>query len=101
MATEHQRISQRHNLLPHAVDELARELPDAKYGEWVTGSEVVTISYAQLRNLVDGLAAYIVEQLGSGYSKPQRPVLSYVGPNDVRYTALILAAIKAGYVVCN
>lgn len=46
MATEHQRISQRHNLLPHAVDELARELPDATYGEWVNGSEVVAISYA-------------------------------------------------------
>lgn len=102
MATEHQRISQRHNLLPHAVDALARELPDAKYGEWVTGSEVVAITYAQLRNIIDGLAACIVEQLrGSGYSKPQRPVLTYVGPNDVRYTALILAAIKAGYVVCN
>lgn len=45
---------------------------------------------------------WVVKELGRGQdsqngSGPE--VLTYVGPNDVRLTAMILAAIKAGYAV--
>lgn len=57
-----------------------------------------TITYAKLANVINGLAWFLVEQLGPG---KDNEVLTYVGPNDVRLAALVLAAIKAGYAVCN
>lgn len=101
MANEHEQAARwQDDLLPHVVDRLARERPDAEYAEWVTGSDVVVINYAQLASIVNGLAWWLVEQLGGpGPHGPAPDVLTYVGPNDVRYSALVLAAIKAGYVV--
>ncbi|TVY14249.1 Non-canonical non-ribosomal peptide synthetase FUB8 [Lachnellula arida] len=99
MATEHEKVAQWQNdLLLHVIDRLARERPDAHYGEWVTESSVVTITYAQLANIINGLAWWLIEQLnGPGdYSHPE--VLAYIGANDVRYSALVLAAAKTGYV---
>lgn len=98
--TEHERVARcQGDLLPHVVDRLARERPNAKYGEWATESNVVTITYAQLANAINGLAGWLVEQLGPGRYGTHPDVLTYVGPNDVRYSALVLAAIKTGYVV--
>jgi acyl-coenzyme A synthetase/AMP-(fatty) acid ligase len=101
MATEHEKSAQWQNdLLPHVVDRLARERPDAVYGAWVTDSSVVAITYAQLSSIVNSLAWWLVEQLGGpGDYGLQPEVLTYVGPNDVRYSALVLAAAKTGYVV--
>ncbi|KAK7745063.1 putative NRPS-like protein biosynthetic cluster [Cytospora paraplurivora] len=86
-------------LLPNVVDRLARERPDAEYAEWVTATSVVAITYKQLANIINGLSWWLVEQLGPGPHGPNRDVLAYVGPNDVRYGALVLAAIKTGYVI--
>lgn len=100
MVTEHELAARwQDDLLPHVVDRLARERPGAKYGEWVGESNVVSITYAQLANIVNGLAGWLVEKLGPGRHEPHTDVLTYIGPNDVRYSALVLAAIKAGYVV--
>lgn len=100
MATKHERIAQHNHLVPQAVDRLAHMMPDAEYGEWVLGSKVISITYAQLANIVNGLAWWLVKELnGSGYNKPERETLTYIGPNDVRYSALVLAAVKAGFVV--
>ncbi|ROV92215.1 hypothetical protein VMCG_09323 [Cytospora schulzeri] len=101
MTNEHAEVARWHDdLLPHVVDRLARERPHTEYAEWVTGSSVVAVNYAQLANIVNGLAWWLVEQLGGpGPYGPHADVLTYVGPNDVRYSALVLAAIKTGYVV--
>lgn len=82
------------------VDRLARERPDAAYGLWPVAPASYeqgfrTITYAQLANIINGLAQLLVKHLGAGSGQ----VLTYVGPNDVRLTSLVLAAIKAGYVV--
>ena len=101
MPTEknHEDVAQWHEALPpHIVDRLAHGRGSAKYGEWVTGSNVVSITYLQLANIINGLAWWLVDQLGPG-SHQQPEVLAYVGPNDARYSAMVLAAIKAGYVV--
>lgn len=53
MTTDHERIARCQNdLLPHVVDRLARERPDAKYGGWVVteANVVVTITNAQLHS---------------------------------------------------
>lgn len=101
MASKHERAAQWQNdLLPHIVDRLARETPDVQYAEWVTASGVVAITYGQLANIINGLACWLVEQLGGpGDYGPNPEVLTYVGTNDIRYSALVLAAAKAGYVV--
>lgn len=101
MATKHESVAQwQDDLLPHIVDRLARETPDVQYAEWVTGSGVVAITYGQLSNIINGLAWWLVEQLGGPGAYGSNPeVLTYVGTNDVRYSALVLAAAKAGYVV--
>lgn len=100
MPNEHERIADcQASLLTEAVDRLGHARPDAVYGEWVSGSSTVAVSYTQLANIVNGLAAWLVKELGPGRQEPETNVLTYVGPNDVRYSALVLAAIKAGYVV--
>ncbi|CAN8104584.1 unnamed protein product [Discula destructiva] len=96
-------------LWPQLVDRLAREHPEAAYGLWPVASDSYnagfrTIKYDHLANIVNGLAWWIVKEIGQGQashddSGPE--ILTYVGPNDVRLTAMILAAIKAGYAVCN
>ncbi|KAK7962758.1 NRPS-like protein biosynthetic cluster [Apiospora aurea] len=87
-------------LLPHMVDHIASIDPDAAYGMWpvVPASYEAgfrTINYAQLANMVNGLAWWLIESLGG----PGRDneALAYVGPNDVRIPALGFATIKAGY----
>ncbi|KAI1212188.1 putative NRPS-like enzyme [Annulohypoxylon truncatum] len=101
MATKHAKVSRWQNdLLPHIVDRLARETPDAIYGLWPVAPASYEagfrdVTYAQLANVINGLAIWLEEQLGRG----EHDVLAYVGPNDVRLTALIIAAVKAGYVL--
>ncbi|KAH9885677.1 putative NRPS-like enzyme [Xylariomycetidae sp. FL2044] len=102
MATEHAIAARWQNdLLPHIVDRLARERADAPYASWPVlptsyDGGYRTVTYAQLANVVNGLAWSLVRQLGPGGGSE---VLTYVGPNDVRYMALVLAANKAGYVL--
>ncbi|KAI0450477.1 hypothetical protein F5B21DRAFT_528887 [Xylaria acuta] len=43
---------------------------------------------------MNGLAWWLVQQLGPD---KRAEVLAYVGPNDVRFTALVLAAMKTGH----
>lgn len=71
MSTEHERVAGwRDELLPQVVDRLGHARPDAVYGEWVTGSSVVTISYAQLANIVNGMAWWLVKELGPSQHGP-------------------------------
>lgn len=89
-------------LLPHTVDRLAREKPSTPYGLWPVAQASYadgfrTINYVDLANLINGLAWWIKENIGT--SQNGERVLAYVGPNDVRFTALLLAAVKAGCVV--
>lgn len=103
MDSKHAQISKwQSELLPQMVDRLARETPDKTYALWPVAPTSYeagfrTITYAQLANVINGLAQYLVKQLGPGDGQ----VLTYVGPNDVRLTALVLASIKAGYVVSD
>ncbi|KAI0438188.1 hypothetical protein F4803DRAFT_535871 [Xylaria telfairii] len=85
--------------LPQLVDQLAHEEPGSIYGSWLVGPSscsvgVRNVTYAQLSSIVNGLAWWLVKQLG-----PDRrgEVVAYVGPNDIRFTALLLATIKTGY----
>ncbi|OTB17014.1 hypothetical protein K445DRAFT_311453 [Daldinia sp. EC12] len=101
MLNDHTYIAQGQNdLMPHIVDRLARKKPNAIYGSWPVAPDSYTagyrdITYSHLANVVNGLAWWLTEQLGPS---SHHEVLTYVGPNDVRFTAFILASIKTGYV---
>lgn len=90
-------------LWPQIVDDYARTRPEAIYGLWPVASDSYdagfqSISYRQLANIVNRLAWWIVEQVGPGAAR-DGDVLTYIGRNDVRLTATILASVKAGYTV--
>ncbi|KAI0099721.1 putative NRPS-like enzyme [Nemania sp. FL0031] len=101
MATTHSSNARwQDDLLPHIVDRLARESPHIAYGLWPalpTSYEAGfrPVTYSQLANVVNGLAWWLEQHLGPG----QGDVITYVGPNDVRLTGLLIAAIKTGHVV--
>ncbi|ROW08291.1 hypothetical protein VMCG_03193 [Cytospora schulzeri] len=83
-------------LLPHTVERLARENPSAPYGLWPIAQASYedgfrTIDYGQLANIVNGLAWWIKRNIGT--SQNGEKVLAYVGPNDIRFTAMLLAAL--------
>ncbi|KAI0878925.1 putative NRPS-like enzyme [Hypoxylon argillaceum] len=101
MASTHSKVAQwQYDLLPHIVDRVARDAPDTLYGLWPISSMSYeegyqTITYSQLANAVNGLAWWLAEHLGLG----KGDVVVYVGPNDLRLTALLLAAIKTNYII--
>ncbi|KAI0518045.1 acetyl-CoA synthetase-like protein [Xylaria bambusicola] len=101
MASTHSQVAHwQYDLLPHIVDRVARDAPDTPYGLWLISSMSYeegyqTITYSQLANAVNGLAWWFAEHLGPG----QGDVVVYIGPNDLRLTALLLATIKTNYVI--
>lgn len=93
-------LDPRTQLLPHLVDHYAKTKPDAIYAEYPINPISYDAGYRKptykaFGNAVNGLAKFLVESLGPGNGE----VLSYVGPNDMRYPGLVLGAIKAGYCV--
>ncbi|PVI00997.1 acetyl-CoA synthetase-like protein [Periconia macrospinosa] len=101
MATEHARISGWHNqLVPKIVDHVASIKPDAPYALYPNSPLTYdqgyrTVSYKDFANAINGIAWWLHNTLGPG---THSEVLAYIGPNDVRYPALVLGAVKAGYV---
>ena len=86
------------NLVPRIIDRLAAEDPDTLYAEYPHSTLSYEegyrkITYDDLANAVNGIAAWLLRTLGSGQNFE---ILPYIGPNDVRYPALVLGAIKAG-----
>jgi acyl-coenzyme A synthetase/AMP-(fatty) acid ligase len=102
MATKHAEISNwRNELTPNIVDQLANVAPDGSYALYpnspVTYEEGYrTVTYKEFSNAINGLAWWLHETLGPSTNFD---VLAYIGPNDIRYNALMLGASKAGYLV--
>ena len=99
MATKWHALSE--ILLPHLVEDRARTNPDAVYAEYPVSSSSYDqgfrkITYADLANAINGVAWWLHHTLGPCQDFE---VLAYIGPNDLRYPALVLGAVKAGYVV--
>ncbi|KAJ5634499.1 NRPS-like enzyme [Penicillium herquei] len=91
-------LDPRTQLIPNLVDHYAATKPNALYAEYPTNPMSFddgyrTITYKAFANAINGLANWLTETLGRGNGE----VLCYVGPNDLRYPALVLGAVKAGY----
>jgi acyl-CoA synthetase (AMP-forming)/AMP-acid ligase II len=102
MSTKQPQIEDwRTTLLPNVVDRLAETSPDAPYALYPNAPNTYdhgyrTVTYKEFANAINGLAGWLKENLGPSENFD---VVAYMGPNDVRYTALLLGAVKAGYVV--
>ncbi|KAI1299559.1 hypothetical protein F5Y03DRAFT_248114 [Xylaria venustula] len=86
-------------LFPHVVDELVRTEPDRECFSFPRSSNAKDgwkkVTFKQYANAVNHVAHRIIANIGKP-SKPF-PTIAYIGPNDVRYAVLVLAAVKAGY----
>ncbi|KAF4542643.1 Ochratoxin a non-ribosomal peptide synthetase [Lasiodiplodia theobromae] len=83
-------------LITRRVDELAASQP---FRTWVSVPQSNDISgqwreitFHELSQAVDGMARWIERTIGAGTA---RETVAYLGINDVRYTVVILAMIKA------
>ncbi|GLB20862.1 putative NRPS-like protein biosynthetic cluster [Aspergillus tubingensis] len=88
----------RSELLPNIFDYYAQVKPDAIYAEYPVNSMTYEegyrpITYKALANAINGVAGWLTKTLGPGTGE----ILAYLGPNDLRYPALVLGAVKAGY----
>ncbi|GMG06595.1 unnamed protein product [Aspergillus oryzae] len=92
----------RTQLLPHIVDHYAKVKPEAIYAEYPISLMTYEdgyrpITFRLFANAINGIAWWLTEKLGPGNGE----ILAYVGPNDLRYPALVLGAVKAGYRVSD
>ncbi|KAE8133310.1 NRPS-like enzyme [Aspergillus pseudotamarii] len=88
----------RTQLIPNIIDHYAQVKPDAIYAEYPISPMSYEdgyrpITFRALANAINGIAWWLTEKLGPGHGE----ILAYVGPNDLRYPALVLGAVKAGY----
>ncbi|TGO38906.1 hypothetical protein BHYA_0064g00020 [Botrytis hyacinthi] len=89
----------RKQLLNNIVDDLAKVHPGTVYAEVPRSPTSYEegyrkISYGNFANAINGLAHWLHDTLGPAENFP---TVAYIGPNDFRYNALMLAAVKAGY----
>jgi hypothetical protein len=92
------------DILNNIVDFMAKRHPQALFAEFPVSPTSYNagyrkINYESLANAVNGAAWWLHDALG-GQGK-NFETLAYIGFNDPRYNILVLAAVKAGYKVCN
>ncbi|KAL4894674.1 acetyl-CoA synthetase-like protein [Aspergillus ambiguus] len=90
----------RAQLLPNIVDHYAQVKPDAIYAEYPRSPYTydegyIQVTYMDFANAINGFAKWLTERFGPGNGE----ILAYIGPSDLRYPALVLGAVKAGYCI--
>ena len=88
-----------HRLFPALVDQIAQDDPTRLFIRFPTGqnfsSPLRDVTFQDYARAIDKAAWWLEDTLGS--RKSGFPTLAYVGPTDVRYHILGIAAVKAGY----
>lgn len=87
-------------LIPQIIDELAGANPRKVFASYPISPNLQDgfrdVNYLQLANAINTCAWWIEGQVGKGHNFE---TLAYIGPSDLRYAILTIAAIKAGYKV--
>lgn len=85
-------------LLPTVVDDTAKTDPDLPYAYVPTSANVKdgfkAITFHDIASSTNYIAAWIHQTLGPSSSFE---TLAYIGPGDLRYAVVFLAAVKCGY----
>lgn len=85
-------------LLPQVVDNYARTEPDRVYASITRSAADLSagfqdVTMAKLAAIVNSLSFWLEDTLGIGSLN----TIGYIGPADIRYAALFLAAVKCRY----
>lgn len=87
-------------LMPTVVDETAKGHPDLPYAYVPISSNVgdgfKPVTFSDIATATNYLAAWMEQNLGTSTSFE---TIAYMGPGDLRYVAVFLAAVKCGYKV--
>jgi hypothetical protein len=87
-------------LLPHVIDNLARDKPNQILYEFPHGINVAqgfrSVSSTLYANAINRASWFLDKSLGKGTNFD---TLGYIGPGDLRYLILTISAIKTGYKV--
>lgn len=89
-------------LLPRIVDLAAEQDPDREYAciarDFDMSKGIVKVTMARLANAVNGVAHWIDTslRLPTPFS-----TIAYLGVPDIRYTFIVLAAVKCGHKVSD
>ena len=85
-------------LIPHLIDDIAHNVPSRTFCSLAKSSDVSdgfnNVSYGAFANAINCLARWMEENLGKTSTIE---TLSYIGPPDLRYIILTIAAQKTGY----
>ncbi|KAK0507032.1 hypothetical protein JMJ35_010490 [Cladonia borealis] len=85
-------------LIPHLIDDIAHNNGSRTFCSLVKSSNIPDgfqdISYAAFANSINRLAWWIEENVGKSFTFE---TVSYIGPPDLRYIILTIAAQKTGY----
>ncbi|KAM7205204.1 hypothetical protein V8F20_003341 [Naviculisporaceae sp. PSN 640] len=88
-------------LMVDIVDARAAKTPDREWLSVPNSSDPKDgwkpITYAQAANAINFVAHKITKVAGPPESPNAFPTAAYIGPNDARYLAFALGAVKAGY----
>ncbi|KAJ5112356.1 hypothetical protein N7532_000401 [Penicillium argentinense] len=88
-----------HRLLPHIVDYCAHHEPDRVFAAISTSESVANgfqdVTMKDMASAVDHMAWWIKRTLKN--APKERRTLAYIGAGDLRYTILLLAAIKCDW----
>ncbi|CAL8579337.1 hypothetical protein XPA_005087 [Xanthoria parietina] len=99
--TEYPQVRLAADLIPNLVDKRAALTPHNVYAEYPNSPLTYDLGYRSFRftdlaNAVNGIAWWLHRTLGPSHTFE---TLAYIGPNDIRYPAIILGAVKAGYAI--
>ena len=106
-ATSHSNITEEDNddddiLLPTIIDNRAHVNPERLYCAFVEPKHASIeeglrkVTYGQFANAVNRCAWWLEKELGKSQNFE---TLAYVGPSDIRYSIVTLAAVKTGHKV--
>ena len=91
-----------HRLIPQLIDERARLNPQGSVWSVPKSSNLADgfrdISYGQVARAINRVAWWIDEQIGKSTTFEK---LAFIGPSDLRYSILTIAAQKTGHTVCR
>ncbi|KIW12711.1 hypothetical protein PV08_09989 [Exophiala spinifera] len=99
MATSQSTQTQAQQLLPIILDRRARDTPDNVFAKVPRSPTSYrdgfrAVKYSELVNAINQVAWLIEQGFGKGNGFP---TITYLGPSDLRYSIVVVAAIKAGY----
>ncbi|KAF2491843.1 putative NRPS-like enzyme [Lophium mytilinum] len=86
-------------LIPNVIDLRAQRNPQDIFAKVPTsttsyGSGFRSVTIVELSNAINRVAWLLQEHLGKGQD---HEALAYIGPTDLRYSIVVIAAIKVGY----